>query len=134
MTRLQMVKYEAAQIPIPDPKQLSKEEKQRILDALQDLMDREEELVEEGVVEPEEQLEKKEDELDALDRAVLSTIGMEDRLDELKKSVEALVDLRREGAGEQTEVLVNRTEEEQVIELEGVSEARESTRLTDFSS
>ena len=63
---------------------------------------------------------------------MLSTIGLEDRLDDLKQSVEALVDLRRTGAGEQTEVLVNRTDEKEVIELKGVAEARESTRLTDF--
>ena len=63
---------------------------------------------------------------------MLSTIGLEDRLDDLKQSFEALVDLRRTGAGEQTEVLVNRTDEKEVIELKGVAEARESTRLTDF--
>jgi len=63
---------------------------------------------------------------------VLSTIGMEDRLNELKEDVEALADLRRTGAGEETEVLVNRIQEKEVIDLKGVAEARESTRLTDF--
>ena len=63
---------------------------------------------------------------------MLSTIGMEDRLNELKEDVEALADLRRTGAGEETEVLVNRIQEKEVIDLKGVAEARESTRLTDF--
>ncbi|UOO96686.1 hypothetical protein MUK72_16015 (plasmid) [Halococcus dombrowskii] len=57
---------------------------------------------------------------------------MEGRLDELKEGVEALVNLRRSGAGEETEVLVNRTQEKEVIDLKGVTEARESTRITDF--
>lgn len=42
------------------------------------------------------------------------------------------MNLRREGAGEATEVLIERTEEKEVIELEGVAEARESARLSDF--
>lgn len=72
------------------------------------------------------------DYIPAYDRAVMSTIGMKHRLDELKEGVKALVDLRRTGAGEETEVLVNRTQEKEVIDLKGVAEARESTRLTDF--
>lgn len=59
-------------------------------------------------------------------------IEAEERLNEVKEAVNVLVANRREEAGEQTEVLVNRTEEKEVIELEGVTEARESTRLTDF--
>ena len=77
-------------------------------------------------------LDEKEDERDELDRAVLATMGIEDRVDDLKQAVSALVDLRRKSSGEETEVLVHRTEEKEVIELEGVAEARDSTTLSDF--
>jgi Fe-S cluster assembly scaffold protein SufB len=130
-----MVLYEAEQLPIPDPRELSDGDSDRIRDALQDLLDREAEVADRIDEEGEDEvdvLEAKEAERDALDRAVLSTIGMEDRVDELKQAVEALVNLRREGSGDETSVLVSRTEEKEVIDLEGVSEARESTRLTDF--
>lgn len=69
---------------------------------------------------------------DGLDRAVLAAIDAEERMDEVKQAVDALVANRREEAGEETEVLVGRDEEKEVIELEGVVEARESTRLSDF--
>ena len=48
---------------------------------------------------------------------MLETIGMEDRVDELKQAVEKLVDLRREGAGDYTEVMVNRTKERRSLSL-----------------
>jgi F0F1-type ATP synthase delta subunit len=130
-----MVLYEAEQLPIPNPSELSESEQERIREALQDLLDREAEVASQIDKEGEEEvdvLKAKQEERDELDEAVLATIGMEDRVDELKQAVEALVDLRREGSGQETSVLVSRTEEKEVIELEGVSEARESTRLTDF--
>jgi len=135
MTRNRMVLYEAEQLPIPNPSELSESEQERIREALQDLLDREAEVASQIDKEGEEEvdvLKAKQEERDELDEAVLATIGMEDRVDELKQAVEALVDLRREGSGQETSVLVSRTEEKEVIELEGVSEARESTRLTDF--
>ncbi|MFC6723477.1 hypothetical protein ACFQE1_03545 [Halobium palmae] len=134
MTRSRMVLYEAKQILIPDSRELSSEECGAIRSALNRLLEKEEELAES--VEKGDELDllaEKEDERDELDHAVLSTMGMADRVDELKQSVESLVQLRREGSGEQTTVLVNRTGEKEVIELEGVESARESTRLTDFS-
>ena len=132
MTRSRMVLYEAEQLPLPDIREMSEEERERILSAFDELLAREEEL--DGMDEDEEfdPLEAKEAERDALDQAVLATVGMEDRLGDLKQAVERLVEIRREGSGEMTEVLVNRTGEKEVIELEGVAEARESTRLTDF--
>ncbi len=140
MTRNRMVLYEAEQLPLPDPRELTGEESDRIKSAFNDLLEKEADLDDEldSVDEDDEDaidpLEAKEEERDALDRAVLATIGMEDRVEELKQAVETLVELRRTGSGDETTVLVNRTEEKEVIELEGVAEARESTRLTDFSS
>lgn len=139
MTRNRMVLYEAEQLPLPvDPRQLDDEQCERIKSAFETLLEREEELAElvaeaEGAEEEFDLLAEKEGERDELDKAVLSAMGIEDRLDELKQAVDALVDLRRKGSGEETEVLVNRTEEKEVIELEGVADARESTRLSDFS-
>jgi type I restriction-modification system DNA methylase subunit len=134
MTRNRMVLYEAEQLPLPDPRELANDEAGRIKSALNDLLEREAELAK--WVDDEEEdldlLEEKEEERDALDRAVLATMGMEDRVDELKQAVETLVKLRRTGSGEETSVLVHRTKEREVIELEGVAKARESTRLTDF--
>jgi hypothetical protein len=40
--------------------------------------------------------------------------------------------VRERGSGEQTEVLVERTEEREVLDLAGVSEARESATLDEF--
>ncbi|WP_276253583.1 restriction endonuclease subunit M [Halomontanus rarus] len=132
MTRSRMVLYESQELRIPDPRKISEEESEEIKSALDDLLECEAELDIDEDNEDVDPMELKEEERDALDHAVLSTIGLEHRLDDLKQSVEGLVDLRRAGSGDQTEVLVNRTEEKEVIELEGVEEARERTRLTDF--
>ena len=138
MTRNRMVLYEAEQLPLPiDPRELSDDERDQIETAFEELREREEELAEkvDAIDDAEEELDllsEKEEERDELDQAVLAAIGIENRLDELKQAVDALVDLRKKTAGEETEVLVNRTEEKEVIELEGVAEARESTRLSDF--
>ena len=40
--------------------------------------------------------------------------------------------MREVGAGDHTEVLINRTEEKEVIELKGVAQARESATLSDY--
>ena len=133
MTRSRMVLYEAKQLPLPDIRELNDDEQNAITDALDELMAREDELQRKGDQEDTiNVLRKKERELDALDQAVLTTIGMEDRVEELKQGVHALVSLRRQGSGDHTEVLVHRSNDKEVIELEGVAEARESTTLTDF--
>lgn len=126
MTRSRMVLYEAEQLSILDPRSLSKEQQERIIDALEVLIEREDELDEDAP------LDAKEAERDRLDEAVLAPIGMDDRVDDLKQAVQRMLAIRREGAGEDTEVLVNRPSEREVIELEGVTEARESTTLDDY--
>lgn len=126
MTRLQKTIYETEMLPIPKPSTITESEAERIREAILCLMEREDELDEDAP--PEE----KEDERDELDRAVLSVLDMEDRLDELKQAVEGLVDMRRKSAGERTELLVERPDEKEVIELAGVEEAHESKTLGDF--
>ena len=121
-----MALYEAQQMSIVNPRKVSEEDAERIVSAFEALMAAEDE-----ADEPDEDqtVAEARDELDA---AVLAAIDAEDRVDEVKHAVETLVANREEGAGEDTEVLVNRTEEKEVIELKGVSQTRESTRLTDF--
>ncbi|UTF53264.1 N-6 DNA methylase [Natronosalvus rutilus] len=127
MTRSRMARYEAEQMSIVDPRKVSDGEAERIVEAFEALMQAEDE-----AEDPDESDAVKEAR-NELDKAVLNVIDAEDRFDEVKQAVTALVENRREGAGEQTEVLVDRAEEKEVIELEGVVEARESTRLTDFT-
>ena len=126
MTRSRMVLYEAKQLPIPNPREMSADERERITTALDELIAKEAEMGED------DPLEVKDAEREALDRAVLATLGMEDRADELKQAVSGLVKMREESAGDYTEVLINRTEEKEVIELRGVAQARESATLSDY--
>lgn len=129
MTRIQTMVYEYESFLVPDPREMSQAERDRIASAFQDLMEREESLGKDA------SQEEKEPERDALDTAVLSTIDMEDRLEEITEAVRQLVKSRECGAGRHTEVLVERLRKSTVtvaIDLPGVETARESTRLTDF--
>jgi hypothetical protein len=121
-----MMVYESEQLPIPDPRELSESEQEQIKIAFTQLMNHEDELHEDAP------LEAKEDERDELDRAVLSALNLENRLDELKQSVRKLVAMREKNAGEDTEVLVERSNDREVIDLAGVSEVSETTSLSDF--
>jgi hypothetical protein len=126
MTRSRIKVYETKELPIPDPREMTDSEEAEIREALDQLMDREEELSEDAPV------EEVEPERDALDKAVLATMDMTDRLDDLKEAVSALVAMREREAGEETQVLVDRVEEREVVDLAGVSSARESATLGDF--
>ena len=130
MNRSEIKGYEVDGLPIPNVRQMSDDECQRIKDAFFDLVERHKEIGKE--VEP----KKCEKERDALDRAVLEAIGMGDRLREIKLAVEGLVAIRETGGGVNTEVLVERTEgtedDPEVINLPGVSEMRQSTTLGDY--
>jgi len=133
MTRLQTKVYETETWPVPDPHEIEGSQKEAIREAFHDLMERELE-VEDATH------EATEEERDALDRAVISALdfeGEEDEvLHELKQGVEAMVEMRDEGAGQRTTVLVERErridEDTGAIELPGVEDARESTTLDDF--
>lgn len=120
MTRLQLVKYEAGGLAIPDPNALSTAERDRIVAALDDLYEREATLRAEGVTDPATQLERTEDERDALDRAVLATLGMADRLDELKASVSRLVAARGDGAATRSTAVSGGDDERTVVEFRSV--------------
>jgi len=126
MARARLKVYEAEQLPIPDPERISEEHQTRIRESFEQLIDRENELGEDVSVDATEA------ERDALDQAVLATIGMEDRFDELKTAVARSVTMREQASGENTEVLIDRPTETEVIELEGVTQARESATLSDY--
>jgi hypothetical protein len=127
MARSRRMVYETEQLPIPDPEQISDEHQAQVRQSFEELMDRENELGEDVST------DSTEAERDALDRAVLATIGMTDRLDELKTAVARLVLMREQAGGENTEVLIDRPTETEVIELEGVAQARESATLSDYN-
>lgn len=126
MARVELMVYEAEKLPIPDPEQISEERQAQIIESFEQLIERENELGEDVSINATEA------ERDALDRAVLATVGMEDRLDELKTAVTQSVMMREQAGGENTEVLVDRPTETEVIELAGVTHTRESATLGDF--
>jgi type I restriction-modification system DNA methylase subunit len=126
MNRSELALYETEQLSIVDPRAVSDEEERRIVSAFENLME-----VEDKSDDPDngEEVEKARDELD---RAVLSVIDAEGRVDDLKQAAEHLLEMRASEGGVDTEVLVEREQEREVIELEGVGEARESPRLSDY--
>lgn len=127
MTRSRMALYEAKQMSIVDPREVDDDAAARIVGAFEALM-----AAEDTADDPTE-TQSVIDARDELDRAVLNPLGAEDRVGEVKEAVEILVANRERGGGEETEVLVDRTEKKEVIELEGVVNARESARLSDYS-
>jgi type I restriction-modification system DNA methylase subunit len=127
MTRSELRLYEAKQLSIPDPRQMTEDQQREIVEAVENLIEVEDQ------VGGELTLEMIEDERDELDNAVLSAIGLEERLGEVKQAVQTLLEIRERGAGKETQVLIEReSAEPEVIELEGVSMARESATLDDF--
>lgn len=126
MDRIDLMLYEARTLPLIDPRNLDDDEKERIISAFDALLEAE---VEHG---PDPEKELVEDERDELDTAVLSVMGLAGKLDKVKEAVEAMISMREKSSGENTEVLVERSEEREVIDIAGVSEARESTTLNDF--
>lgn len=127
MDRIDLMLYEARQLPLVDPRGIDGGDRKEIIKAFDALVEAE------RMHGPEPDKEAVEEERDELDRAVLSAMAMEDMLDEVRQAVELMITMREKGAGQHTEVLVDRGEKErEVIDIAGVSEARESTTLSDF--
>jgi len=129
MNRTEIKGYEIDDLPIPNLRAMSDEDKARIKQAFDDLLDRERELGYE--VAPDEI----EEELDELDEAVLEAIGLGDHVEEIKDAVRALLKMRQRSGGINTEVLVERgnDDEHEVFELPGVDATRENTTLGEYS-
>jgi len=96
LDRITIMVYETKNLRIPDPRKMSIDDKRRISSAFEDILKRERHCDDEERAE----LQRK------LDVAVLKTLGMEDRLEELHNAVESLLQRRIKGGAEQTEVLV----------------------------
>lgn len=128
LDRIDLMLYEARQLPVPDVRDASTEQADRIRDAFHALVEREREL-------DDVTLEDVSEERRELDEAVLALIDSEDRVDELEDAITQLIRARERSAGQHTEVLVGRLEETgqpTTVELPGVAEARERTTLDDF--
>ena len=126
MDRIDLMLYEARELPLIDPREIDEDDCEDIIEAFDELIEAEKR---HG---PDPEASSVEEERDELDRTVLSAMGLEDKLEDVKQAVELMITMREEGAGQHTEVLVDRVEEREVIDLAGVSEARESTSLGDF--
>lgn len=138
MTRLQTKVYETEQWSVIDPRSLEEEKTDEIRSAFEALLQKERKLNEPGI--DETAAERRE-----LDRAVLSAIDLGDEndnfsltesVDEIEEAVEEIVQMRDEGAGNKTSVLVKRSDRVEQgakeIDLPGVKSSREATSLGDF--
>jgi type I restriction-modification system DNA methylase subunit len=102
MNRNTLMVYEAKNLPIPDPRQMSTNDRENIRDAFQFLIDEERE----ATAGEEENLRER------LDRAVMEAIGFGDRTKEVRHAADLLLQAREEGSGQMTDVLVQGAEEE----------------------
>ncbi|MFT4891208.1 MAG: type I restriction-modification system DNA methylase subunit [Halobacteriales archaeon] len=125
MTRLQTKVYETERWPVPDPRELDEDRREAIRTAFRDLQERE--LAAEAPT-----MDAAARERDELDRAVIPALGL-DRDDEtvleaLQRGVRAMVEMRDEGAGERTSVLVDRERRDgtgaETVDLPGVDGGR----------
>jgi len=127
MDRNTLMVYEARELPVINVKTLEQEDKRRISEAVNRIIDEER-------AADKDQMDKLQRELD---KAVLSSIGMEDRADELQKVVKLLIKAREEGGGQRTGVLIEGTTQERSkkISLEGAQRIdKESNQNTLFDS
>ena len=127
MARSRLKVYEPEAHPVPVPRAYSVAERERMVDAFEALMDREAEVGEDASV------ETTAEERDELDRAVLEPLGLGDELSAVRDGVAQMVQMREQAAGEETDVVVSRpADDEVVVELAGVERASESTTLEGF--
>lgn len=96
MNRNSLMVYEAENLGIPDPRRLSKRQAQRIKSAFNKLLEEERSVDE---VESRKLYEN-------LNKAVLALIGIEERVEELRKIVDALLNARIRGGGIYAEVTI----------------------------
>lgn len=126
MARSRLMVYETESLPVPDPRSYTAEQRRRIRQAFDELVQREADLGEEASV------EATTSERDELDRAVLDPLGLGESQGEITRGVERLVELREQAAGQETEVMVSRPTESEVVELAGVEQSSDGTTLSDF--
>jgi len=96
LNRNQVMVYEAKQIPIPDPRKFTAQQSKRIKSAFEKLLSKSRTVSEQELNEIKRELNK----------AVLVTLGLEERAEELEKVVKHLVEIRIQGGGIATEIMV----------------------------
>jgi hypothetical protein len=96
MNRNQVMVYEARQLPIPDPRKITPQQSKRIRLAFEKLLSKSRTASEQELIEIKKELNK----------AVLSTLGMEERVEELEAIVKELIEIRIQGGGMSTEIMV----------------------------
>lgn len=116
MDRNELKVEQAEELRIPDPRTFSDKEYEEIKRAIQEWMNRERAINADGdQIEdwnnPDEIEESAEQYQEQLDRAVLSAMGIEEKLEIVQQAVDELVADREAGGGESTSVLVSTDEE-----------------------
>jgi len=109
LNRNQVMVWEANEMPVIDPRKLSKKEKERISDAFK-------KLIEECRCSNEKETVKLRHDLNL---AVMSAIGLEDRTNELEEEVQGLIEIRVGGGGAQKNIMVEHEGEVREIKLKG---------------
>ena len=127
MNRNSVMIYEAKNLRILDPRKLSKKETRRIKKAFIKLMKNERKCNENTL----KSLRRE------LNRAVLAPMGMENRAEELEKTIQALLEARVTGGGIHAEVVIGieESERQKIMKLKGARLMEERTRavtLEDF--
>lgn len=96
MARLQQTVYETERVPIPDPRTFDAGERNAVRERVLSLMDAEADADADRATA-----------LDRLDEAVLSTVGMTGRADDVERALSRLVEERRRGAARASGVMLD---------------------------
>jgi hypothetical protein len=112
-----MMVYDVKTLPVIDPGEMTDEERERIEVAFDEWIENP------GTDETDE----------ALDRAVLDVLDMEDRWEEIQDVAERMMAIRTQSR--EIELLVGTEEEDEIIDISGVvsDEASVKSKLSDFS-
>jgi type I restriction-modification system DNA methylase subunit len=124
MNRNSLMVYEAQALKVLDPRKLSSSQIERIRHAIRNMVEMERNS-------DNTLLEKMRTELNA---AVLSPLGMEDRTEELKKTIEALLQARINGGGIYAEVIIGTEQDERqkIMSMRGsgITEGKTAKKVT----
>jgi len=113
MNRNSLMVYEAENLKILDPRKLSKNQGDRIKRAFNELVK-----IERGCDQT-----TREELREELNKAVLAPIGMEKRAEEVRKTIEALLQARVSGGGIYAEVMIGaeQSERQQIMKMRGAA-------------
>ena len=119
MNRNELTVGEAKRMHVPDPRSFTEGEREEIRHVMTEWTAREREASD----------EEKREFREKLDRAVLEPMGLGDRVEEIQEAVAEMVEIREQGAGDETAVLIEAGEaEERDIQLPGATRLRDGGR------